>query len=675
MGILRCLWRTIVLLIVVFVATLPGVCQAIDPVARGKIMDSIRAKNNSLKALPPKQRREQVVAFMKTIKEISHAKVSKDGNICCGFRDGMPYMIMESIMGPPEKKPDKLLASFEPAQALSPQIMCSEPAEAPALEPLSRLYQFQGNDLPLSTQARIGNTLGPSFGDGHVKIRQLLTDKGYQVTPGNDASIGALMFMGRNGVFYLQTHGGMGVVVNPATNKWDEDYILVSGSEWNAAEEQRYKDTQFIQEGLIGTCEAIYDVDPVTGKKIEKRYFTITKLFVKKYWKFAKNSFVFIHACTSFSLKDVMATADVNCSVFCGYNDLGNADCLVFAKFLFDRLLGANDDAVLPHEDGWPQRPFDYLSLDFDMKKKNLYPVKFMHEGSQHACSPLFWMGRDDFGLLAPSIKNVAPVPYQRKFELHGLFGEDPGDGNRSVTIGGVATPVDKWQPTKIVAFLPNSEHQSHGEVKVFHMGRPSNSRWLSNWKGTIDVKIVGNESLLLKAQFLLNFIGDPWPYRERPGENPVSPMVWNLFSCIGSTCDWTAAGEEKDDEGKVLKKWSGGGRPKVWLDENMGTRGTFGVGGVGDSYQKMVSFVFAIVDVFAFTEQGTTNANTPVKLGDWNQGQSLIQAKYDTDFGIIGNKNEIDDEPSRLSYGGYAGSVTWTSMQCRFPMARNAPR
>lgn len=639
-----------------------------DPVSRGKVMDAIKAKYDAVRSLPAGKRREATLAFLKTLPSVKEAVVTDDGNISCAFTDGMPYVIMESICSnvpqPPPVNFDWLFGRVERlsgSKAIGPLPNCS-------------VAQFQGNDLPLVTRARICNTLGPGFGNGSQTVRTLLAGHGYDVIPGEDASLYSLEHLGVNGVFLLCTHGGNCRVWDKANGKWTTDYILSTGEEWNETKDKIFSDLGMVRDGLIGTCQATYDFDLRTGKPIDKRFFTITRAFIKKYWKFSKNSFVAVHACTSYNLKDVMATADVNASVFMGYNDLGIGKCLDGVVFLFDRMLGANDPGVQPQEAGWPQRPFDYNSIDHDMRRKGLFPVVFAADGARHSCSPQFGLGRDDFGLLAPSIQNMSPLPHQRKFELVGMFGEDPGEKNRSVTLAGVAMPIDKWTPTKIIAYLPNSENESHGEVKVFHMGRASNSRWLSNWKGSIEVRIRGNQTLALNADFLLNWIADPWPYREQAGDKPVYPMVWPMLSSIGSTCSWVASGQEDDGDGHVLKKWSGNGNPRVWLDENMGTAKTFGVGGVGDSYQKHVNIFLAIIDTLDFW-QGSSNPNTPVKLGDWNSGQTLIQPKYDQDFNILGDTLTIDDEPSRLSYGAHSGSIKWTSMQCRYPMPKNAPR
>lgn len=636
-----------------------------DPASRGRIMDSIKAKYDAVRSLPAPQRRAQMLAFIKTVPSLSNSAITDDGNVTCTFSDGMPYTILESQL--PVTPPDKTLNQLFGLPELNSAWPEPEPAPCAFL-------QGAANDLPASLNARICNSLGAAFGSGHQIVRSLLAGRGYTVAPGDDASLKTLANLGSPGVFLMCTHGGLCEVWDAAKKKFVLDYCLVSSEVWNEGKDKTAYDEGMVQDGLIGLCEATFDYDPRTHKPIDKRFFTISKAFIKKFWKFSKNSFVAIHACTSLSLKDAMAAPAVNASVFFGYNDYGNSDCMKGLLFLFDRMLGANDPMVKPDEAGWPQRPFDYPSIVRDIPRKGFYPVSFSYEGVRHSttgtCVPL----RDAYGLLAPSLKTVSPLPHQRKIELYGLFGEDPGDRSRSVKLAGVALVVDKWEPTKIVAYLPNDENSSHGEMQVVHMGRVSNSRWLSNWKGLLSLRISGPQTMALSADFQLNLVGDPWPYREQAGDRPVEPPVWTLLSSIGSTCSWGARGQELDDQGKVLQAWSGNGTPRVWLDENMGTQGTFGVGGVGDSFQKKVNFFFAILQNMNYSKSGNTDP-VPLKLGAWVQEQSLVQARYDSDYNIFGDSMLVDDEPSRFSYGGQGGMVKWTPMQARYGMPRTAPR
>ncbi|KAA0224582.1 MAG: hypothetical protein DYH07_12775 [Armatimonadetes bacterium ATM1] len=674
--------RTASALALLLLGMCAAIAQLLTPTVRGKAMDAIRDKYLALASLPLAQRRAQTVTFARTLPEIKFADVTEDGNVACVFKDDVPYMILGNVAAVPDKEQslDAFLDSFR-TRASAERII--RPLEfAPPYRAVQAPQQFEPNDLPESLDARIANALGKCFGDSCPEVRRILTNKGYKVAAGTDASIATLMGLKGLGVYYMQCHGGNSLVWDAAEKKFVEDYILVSGEEWSAKLESDMEELAIpgltgglMSSGFLGTCEALYDLD-ANNKEINKRWFTITRKFIRTFWMFSKNSFVLIYGCTTTRISDVMAEDPVNCSVYCGMSDLGHTDCHKWIKLLYDRLTGTNDDTIPPAESGYPQRPFDWVKLFDDFKeRKQLWPTLFTHKGKQRSPSPIFRPNRDNFGILTPSIKFIHPLAYQRRIELIGTFGKDPGEQNRKVEIAGVAQVIETWEPEKIVVILADDNLGASGEVKAFHKGRPSNSRWLSKWTGKIGITIAGEESLAFNADFQVNMIGDPWSYREDPGVPPVDQMIWNVYTTTGSTCTWNASGKETDSNGKIVRAWSGEGEPKCWLEENMGTQNTFGVGGVADSYIKKINLYVAIVGVFSFNERGTINPKTPIKLGDWMQGQTLFQAAYDSDFGIIGNQMEIEDEPSRLAYGGKSAVLVWDSMQCRYGMPKAAAR
>lgn len=635
-------------------------------------MDAIIAKNNSLKNLPFDARAAQVIAFMKTFKEINFTAVTEDRNICCGFTDYVPFTLMYSsdVMGmklpeePPKPPPTVTLRG--PMANLSIE---ENWLNLPNLE----FLQSKHNDLPDSLDARVATSLGNAYENGAIKVRKLLTDAGYKVAPGESATVETLMKMGILGVFYLDAHGGNGYIWSKETKKWELQYILTTGTEWTKKLEADYGAMGMFADGLLGDCGAGADRDPVTKKIIDKRYFTISKKFISKYWRFSKNGLCVITACTGFNLKDTITSAQVNASGFAGHNDLGIADCTKATVFEIDRLCGSN--TIPPDEEGWPQRPFDYVEVDKESKDRNMWPVNFVHEGQSHSTTLTWADGAGNFGLLSPSIRNVEPVPYALKLQLNGIFGEDPGDGNRKVEIGGVALVVDKWEPTKIIVILPPTEQGSEGEVVVYHKGRKSNSRWLSSWKGDLGVTLSGDGTLLFNAVFHVRFVGDPWNYREHAGRKPVDPMVWSTFSSIGSTCEWSAFGEYKDSSGKSIHKWDGSGNPKCFNPETTDVKNTFAVGGVGDSYQKLVNVFFAINQSFNYTDHGELKPNTPIKLGDFMQGQSLVQMKVDNDKNLLGDTKRITNDSTKVSYGGHTGIAKWNTFSVKNKMPNNAAR
>lgn len=655
-----------------------SLAQAITEAARAKAMDAIEAKYRALVERPLPERQKQTLAFMKTLPVVGEAKISEDGNICLLFKDRVPYQIVTNARydEPPPKaqllllRPD-LWAPFARDADPTPE-RTSYAAPESLLAPYT-LQQSKPNDLPANVKARMCFALGNAFKNICGDVRKLLTDNGYVVVPGEDASVDTLMRIKDYGVFFMQCHGGNGLIYDPVKLANVEEYILTSGDEWSDAKTGRFRAMRLFEEGYLGFCYASADYANILRlSTTQKRYYTITKKFIKNYWKFADNSFVFVSGCTTIRLKDVMATREVNASVFAGFDDLSTGKCAPGSLFLWDRLLGANEHG--PDESGFPQRPFDWADIEKDMGRKRLWPQPFTYEGNTHKPTLRFGTGQGNFGLLAPSIKFARTVPYEKKVELHGIFGKDPGQGERKVEIDNIAMVIEKWEPELITILLPGGEQGSCGEVKVTSRGRASNSRWLSEWKGTANVTIWGEDTLRFEANFRLRFVADPWEVREHAGDKATSPFAFGLHSTIGSACSWGASGEKKDNEGKVITRWSGGATPKPSVDLGTNIAGSFGVGGTADNYSKKAWVMFAIIDAMRYVSHGSDRI-VPVKLADFGNGQPAVYMPFNADFDISGGSALVEDEPSKVPYEGQNAKATWSSMACGLKMPNNARR
>jgi hypothetical protein len=681
--------------------------QVLTEEARARAMDAIEAKFDSLRGLPAPERNNQTAAFMKTQKEIAEAGVTDDGNVWALFKDGVPYEIFGN-MKPLSTKPGSLAIPTEPTSArpwiAAPRLQGKDqPASSTAAVLLDNAFedggpalrgpfaasfysptavltrsspqsnpsaQLQGNDLPESTQARVANALGNAFQDITGNIRSMLeANNGYKCAPGNDASVETLMNVKGVGVFFMEAHGGNGMIHDPVKGKNNTIYILTTSSLWTPQLTRKYIEQNLFLDGCLGLCFAGADRDPHSPSIVHnKRYYTITSLFIKKFWRFSENSFVFIHACTSNTLKETMRNTDVHASIFGGYSNLGDDNCLESALFLFDRMLGANE--VEPREEIAPQRPFDFQEIAVDMARKGLNPI-----AKKPTCKILFGLGPGNFGLLNPSLKYARIIPYESRVELIGLFGQDPGEKNRKVEIENIAVPVESWEPEKIICHLPDSENGSCGEIKVTHRGRVSNSRWLTQWKGTADFREFEREDLRFNADFALRFVSDPWPYREHAGDKPISNRVWGVSSMSGSKCSWAASGQVLAYGGKVVAKWSGQGTPSVVTDVLLAPlSGTFEVGGpVTDLLGRDLWVSFAISDFFTelpFAKGDPRQGKRPTRLHAYNNGQSAVKIQVSEDFDF--SKGRCPAADDRDDSGGEA---TWSEMKATHTMPKNARR
>ncbi len=676
--------------------------QAVTEEARSRAMDAIEAKYDSLRALPSPERNRQTAAFMKTLKEIAEAGVSKDGNVWALFKDRVPYEIFANMTplppqsGPvrPPKPPARPTivplgiqetvrpAPIRPAAALAYLHEEDGPAAVtfPSAGPWAPLSsraggvqaQLQGNDLPVSTQAQVANALGNAFLDGTGKIRSMLEAKeGYKCAPGNDASVETLMTIRdrKPGVFFLQAHGGSGQIHDPVTDTNIDSYIFVTSSISTPELTRKYIDQNLFVDGYLGRAYAEADRDPNDPSIVNhKRFYTITSLFIRKFWRFSDNSFVFIHACTSIAMKETMRAAGA--SIYGGYDNLSNDYGLDSVLFLFDRMLGANLDEVEPHEEIAPQRPFDYQDIAVDMERKGLNPI-----AKDPGCKILFGLGPGNFGLLNPSIKFARIIPYQSRVELIGLFGVDPGEKNRKVEIENIAVPVESWEPERIVCHLPDSENGSCGEIKS-HPSRPRQQFPLADpMDGHGELSRVRREGSPFQGRFYLRFVSDPWPYREHAGDKPIPHPAWGVSSMAGSKCSWVASGRVVDYDGKVLVKWSGEGTPPVVTDDLLiPLGGTFEVGGgVTDLLGRELWVSFGIVD--NFTESPVARGDPregkrPTKLRAYNDGQSAVKIHVSEDFEFLPGHCSASDESDESGEG-----ATWSGMKATHTMPKSARR
>lgn len=661
--------------------------QDVTEEARARAMDAIEAKYDSLRSLPAPERKRQTAVFMKTLKEIAAAGVSKDGNVWALFSDRVPYQIFANDRPlPPTSGPVRPPKPPSAAPAFPPGDDGPAAAALPSAGPWAPISsraggaqaQLQGNDLPVSTQAQVANALGTAYADKTGKIRDLLAANAYHCAPGNDASVETLMKIGdlKPGVFFLEAHGGEGEIYDPVAGKNIPAYILVSSTLWTPEQTRRYMNwaakpglppQNLFFKGYLGVGSAIADRDPKDENNyIHKRYYTMTMLFVKTYWRFSENSFVFIHACTSISMKETMR--DVGASIFGGYDGLVNSSTLDSVLFLFDRLLGQN--IVPPDEEIAPQRPFDYQDIAVDMERKGLNPNPHNPD-----CKIQFGLGRGNFGLLNPSLQYAHILPYRSRVELVGLFGEDPGEKNRKVEIEDIAIPVESWEPEKIVCHLPDSEAGSCGEIKVTHRGRVSNSRWLTQWTGTVNFREFEREDLHFRADFILRFVSDPWPYREHAGNKPIPNLNWGVSSMSGSKCSWAASGRLVDYDGKELVRWSGEGTPPVVTDDILTPlNGTFEVGGpMTDPRERKLWVSFIIMDEFTelpVARGDPRNGKRPTKLHAYDEGQSAVKIPWNEDFDIIAGRRSSSE--NRDDSGGV---VTWSGMKATHAMPKNSRR
>jgi hypothetical protein len=302
---------------------------------------------------------------------------------------------------------------------------------------------------------------------------------------------------------------------------------------------------------------------------------------VKKYWgEFAPAAFVFINACESANdVADPFTAALRNkgAMVIAGWYNcprIGDAD--LTARFVFDRLLGAN---VYDHEAYFAQRAFDYHSVMTDMPlhgwgTSNLAQLTFT------PVKP----GATDFALLAPSIERVAVNELTGQLLVYGLFGKDPGFANRSVIVDGqdLVCP-EPWESYQIVCTIPSFGSGSAGDVIVTVRGIKSNVARLTKWSGTFHYQVTGPDSLVQTVDFNIDLRADVRTYRTAIHCAPVEPQS-DMWVTNTSSANYSCAGSSTQGTNPVdTYTWVGNGH--LVTPPIMGTGGFQGEWSLADSH------------------------------------------------------------------------------------------
>ncbi|HKW15355.1 MAG TPA: hypothetical protein VJS69_12780, partial [Candidatus Krumholzibacteria bacterium] len=335
----------------------------------------------------------------------------------------------------------------------------------------------------------------------------------------------------------------------------------------------------------------------------------ITSRFVTKYMKFGKQSLVIVDACEGASenaswLRDAFAHAGA--SAYVGWTKtVGDGFAYRSMKYLIDRLLGIN--TISPEDP--KQRAFNIDQVLNDMRThRNL-----VEDPTYHGVLTVFHLG-GDFGLLAPTIQFLSLEDtdgVQPRLYIAGLFGTDPGEGKRSVTINGTEMSNVEWFPTEINCDIDESGANASGTV-VVKVGsgddaRESNHVTITAWEGdmTYEREDPGDQKAEMKIK--VRFFADIHDFRDEPGEEPFKTTV--LFTARGETnVKATTSGSYTRPEGDCTEKWTLGqsGELKTPFE---GADGSWSYFGSVDTQSHKLQLNMAILCVF---KAGTWSMSGP---------------------------------------------------------------
>lgn len=581
---------------------------------------------------------------------------------------GMPadgeYQVPDSAIPPGFVLPKRRFASWDPATSVTaPQMPSAEPAY----------------ELPSAIQARIISTLGsPCFTTGKVKARALLADAGYELAS-SDGTVPGLLAVAGDGVFCIDAHCGKGQ---------DRAGIQGVGCIWTNTLVSAAGDSTYGT--MLDSAELVYMwANDLNGGacSVHERY-AFTGKFAAQYMSFAKNSFVFINACTSDNATIKAGFTTAGASVYAGWTlPVTDDPANIASEYLLDRMLGANKSSLTATETPL-QRPFDVTRIWQNMKDNGFETDG--SNGSKLIISEL----KDDFELLAPSIATMFVHPYDKTLFLYGMFGSNPG-GDGQVTVGGVPLPIVSWGHSAqydmdtIVCTIEDDGAGSAGDVQVSVRTIKSNVTQLSRYKGKFTLTHESGDGrkfdVVLDLQFRVHLL----PFRTEPGKDPVyNQTTYVVHADMGSSGVDSCHGVTNFPDGSSVS-WVGTDDLYNNIDGSGATKSYIAGAWFDPEHKKMQIYLSGgvqdgITQIFRDKDGNVGSYKMSIIYGlDQFDGKkdnfpSYAEVSLGPDFSIIEGSSAA--KTIAITYGMLVPfsdivKIKWDGITCEYPPNPQAPR
>jgi len=494
--------------------------------------------------------------------EFDEVGITAQGTIFAIFTDGVPYFIMDNhtlLLSPDSTAPVPpfLTRPLDVAPVTLPNIT----TRSFGYRPRQQAAPMGPSGIPKALKFRILNGFGDLFNDTDPsdEIRQMLLDKGYLESGGsNVATVETLRGVGADAVLYFRSHGGNAILNRPGNP-------VVDGL-WTATPTTAPEPPAILDDLLkrrLGYATEYNSLKWGGEWKEQGTHYMITAEFIRLYWgNFGENSFVYFDGCWGATMGSIQtALIEKNVSVFASWTNVSRAGPNgQTAQYVFDRLLGANQ--FEPEDPA--QRPFDYEAIEatFGTTVKHGHDEFPSSTPGKPPITPSLSMIKlqGEFGVLAPSIRNVQVDEQANEMTVDGIFGKDPGPSKREVTIEGTTLTVKTWGEREIV--LSGLDPTAAGYVMVKVLGHESNAAPLTRWEGpftyTVDLGQLWAPTLTQQVACDLHFRADVRGYRDEPGPVLIVPKD-TLFPTQSSTCEFAMFGSGQDG-GENTYVLTGGG-------------------------------------------------------------------------------------------------------------------
>jgi hypothetical protein len=182
--------------------------------------------------------------------------------------------------------------------------------------------------------------------------------------------------------------------------------------------------------------------------------------------------------------------------------------------------------------------------------------------------------------ILVPSIFQAYhdPIPGSNDFYIDGLFGDDPGQGAATVTVGGTALGIREWVYSTKLRLDPPTHG---GNVQVSVRGRKSNITQYSEYHAVFDYTLNGRGSLKQHIVMNVDFLADVHYARNYIAVPPIYPFPRYIQVLNTSHATYECSGEYRNpkDTAFVEEWWTGSG--SVPLGNGLAFQAIFYINGI----------------------------------------------------------------------------------------------
>ena len=410
-----------------------------------------------------------------------------------------------------------------------------------------------GLSIPGSRQAIAAFSLESTFPDSTSTIAGWLRSQNYKADTYGSTSVLTVKSWSTAvtpiGVLFWQIHGC--------------PYKKKDGSESTALVTREFA-SEALSQGAYATMRGTGQLGLAIADGETVPYYTITGTFVKSFMRFAPNSLVVVDACFGANPDLANAFLDAGAGSYVSWDWLSGPQSGKPCRQIFDRLLGMNAESPVS---AVKERSFTVDVVSHWMHRKGYDEdpsTKFPDQTRPNAM--LIWKHRqtNPAHMLKPSIMRIlqeanSPGEPFSKYLIEGDFGDDPGDGKRTVLWGGTPLQILRWEGEEgIVIRIPKPVPLGNFQVIIDkNFASKSNQVPMTEW--TIPFTFDRREQGSLNANMTFNvkMRADIHGERYEP-EGEVKYLwksYWNLADCSGKL---KASGSYKPSLDETYT-WSGG--------------------------------------------------------------------------------------------------------------------